>query len=220
MPFGNDSAWIRAASAFVVAAVTSFGALAMFQIYAIRDQVGALTVEVDRVASVEELFERVVTLELKETQTPHAQLSSAKDQFPNFVGELVEMELVDGIHEIGFDPKRSRTHIKISEPGDYFVVAAPQVRRQPDFSGDACITFWLQLNGGDLANSSVKHCWSGGKWRETDVVVLQTMISLEAGDQLSVAMRSDPEFKSGIVAIAPSDIPLVPAIIFSILKVA
>ena len=74
------------------------------------------------------------------------------------------------------------------------------------------------MNGKDVANSNVQLCQDAGS-RAKDVIVSQGIVPLAAGDALEVMMSANnPAAKLCIEAIQPSGEPLVPSIIFSMIK--
>ena len=81
-----------------------------------------------------------------------------------------------------------------------------------------CFDLWLRVNGTDVANSNVQLCQDEGSMAK-DVIISQGIVSMEAGDVLEVMMSaSNPDANMCIEAIQPAGEPLVPAIIFSMIK--
>ena len=96
-------------------------------------------------------------------------------------------------------------------------MAAPQVGRE-DAGPYGCFDLWLRVNGADVANSNVQLCQDEGS-RAKDVIISQGIVPMEAGDTLEVLMSANhPEAAMCIEAIQPFGEPLVPSIIFSMIK--
>ena len=119
-----------------------------------------------------------------------------------------------------------RNHIKVwgtlavcvaAGADPYLIVAAPQVGRE-GAGPYGCFDLWLRVNGADVANSNVQLCEDEGS-RAKDVIISQGIVPMEAGDTLEVLMSANnPEAAMCIEAIQPSGEPLVPSIIFSMIK--
>ena len=81
-----------------------------------------------------------------------------------------------------------------------------------------CFDLWLRVNGADVANSNVQLCQDAGSMAK-DVIISQGIVPMNAGDVLEVMMSANnPEAAMCIEAIQPAGEPLVPAIIFSMIK--
>ena len=143
----------------------------------------------------------------------YLQASSSVTQCPGTSPTLVEMDIVDAANGIAL----AKNKVTVGEAGPYLIVAAPQVGR--DGSGPyGCFDLWLRINGKDVANSNVQLCQDEGS-RAKDVIISQGIVPMKAGDTLEVMMSaSNPEAKICIEAIRPKGEPLVPAIIFSMIK--
>ena len=107
--------------------------------------------------------------------------------------------------------------VTVSDAGPYLIVAALQVGR-----GGAgplgCFDLWLRVSGSDVANSNVQLCQDAGS-RAKDVIISQGIVPMAAEDVLEVMMSANnPEAKMCIEAIQPAGEPLVPSIIFSMIK--
>jgi hypothetical protein len=193
--------------------------------------VAAIQQQVSAVDKIEHLIQVVTRLEehqkdidanihnqvetISESGTAFAQLSSAQTQWAEDSETIIRLELKDAAHNIKYDPRRSPTDIPISIGGAYLVVAAPQVMRAADGVSE-CFDLYMRLNDRPIENSNVRLCLPVGDSKSTDVVISQGVSCLVEGDVLSVAMTG---FGTGIVAIKPPNEPLIPAIIFSILRV-
>ena len=216
----KDDWLIKVMGALIVLIVGTVGAVTLERMGGIQENIGSLSAMVQRIEELDVLDERVRVLEDNKTVIPHAQLSSAYDQYPDHIGQPLELELVDSLHNITFDQRRDPSLITIEQTGSYLFIVAPQVQRFPLTEAQVCMTVWLRVNGQDLANSSVQECWAAETdWQATTVLVLQAILSMAEGETVQVMMRSLPEKKSGAVAIKHEGIPLVPSAILSVLKV-
>ena len=143
----------------------------------------------------------------------YLQASSSVTQCPGTAPELVAMDIVDAANGITL----ANNKITVGEAGPYLVVAAPQVGRE-GAGPYGCFDLWLRVNGADVANSNVQLCQDEGS-RAKDVIISQGIVPMEAGDGLEVVMSANnPEAAICIEAIQPSGEPLVPSIIFSMIK--
>ncbi len=143
----------------------------------------------------------------------YLQASSSVTQCPGTAPTLVEMDIVDAADGVTLKANK----VTVGEAGPYLIVAAPQVGRAGG-GPYGCFDLWLRINGKDVANSNVQLCQDEGS-RAKDVIVSQGIVPMQAGDALEVMMSaSNPEAKICIEAIRPKGEPLVPAIIFSMIK--
>ena len=143
----------------------------------------------------------------------YLQASSTITQCPGMAPEVVQIDITDAANGITMADNK----ITVSEAGPYLVVAAPQVGREG--AGPlGCFDLWLRVNGSDVANSNVQLCQDAGSMAK-DVIVSQGIVPLAAGDVLEIMMSANnPEADMCIEAIQPAGEPLVPSIIFSMLK--
>ena len=143
----------------------------------------------------------------------YLQASSSLTQCPGTAPALVEMDIVDAAKGITL----ANNQVTVGKAGAYLIVAAPQVGR--DGAGPyGCFDLWLRINDADVANSNVQLCQDEGSLAK-DVIISQGIVPMEAGDVLEVMMSaSNPEANICIEAIQPAGEPLVPAIIFSMIK--
>ena len=143
----------------------------------------------------------------------YLQASSSVTQCPGTAPQLVAMDIVDAANGVTL----SNDKITVGEAGPYLIVAAPQVGREGT-GPYGCFDLWLRINGADVANSNVQLCQDEGS-RAKDVIISQGIVPMEAGDALEVMMSaSNPQAAMCIEAIQPSGEPLVPSIIFSMIK--
>ncbi len=143
----------------------------------------------------------------------YLQASSTVTQCPGTAPEVVAMDIIDAANGIDM----ANNQITVSKAGPYLIVAAPQVGREGG-GPYGCFDLWLRINGADVANSNVQLCQDEGSMAK-DVIISQGIVPMEAGDMLEVMMSaSNPEANICIEAIQPAGEPLVPAIIFSMIK--
>jgi hypothetical protein len=186
----------------------------------IKTGMSHLESEVQQIDQLDEIKERVITLEANKRIMSHAQLTSTQTQYPTSYGSFIELNSVDSIEgDIEFAPRISPTTITIKKNGSVLILVVPQIRRLPGYDGTACITVWLVLNKVDIQNSSIKNCISeGDDSRDTMTTTLQAILPMHKDDKIQIKMRSDPQGQIGIVALHPSDVPVVPSVIVSLLK--
>ena len=143
----------------------------------------------------------------------YLQASSTITQCPGTAPEVVRIDVTDAANGIAMADNK----ITVSEAGTYLIVAAPQVGREG--AGPlGCFDLWLRVNGSDVANSNVQLCQDAGSMAK-DVIISQGIIPLAAGDALEVMMSANnPEAGLCIEAIHPPGEPLVPSIIFSMIR--
>ena len=143
----------------------------------------------------------------------YLQASSTMTQCPGTAPEVVKIDLTDVASGIAMMDNK----VTVSEAGPYLIVAAPQVGREG--AGPlGCFDLWLRVNGSDVVNSNVQLCQDAGS-RAKDVIISQGIVPMAAGDVLEVMMSANnPEAKMCIEAIRPAGEPLVPSIIFSMIK--
>ena len=143
----------------------------------------------------------------------YLQASSTITQCPGTAPEVVGIDVTDAANGIAMADNK----ITVSEAGTYLIVAAPQVGREG--AGPlGCFDLWLRVNGSDVANSNVQLCQDAGSMAK-DVIISQGIVPLAAGDALEVMMSANnPEAGLCIEAIQPPGEPLVPSIIFSMIR--
>ena len=143
----------------------------------------------------------------------YLQASSSMTQCPGTAPEVVAMDIIDAAEGITLE----NNQITVGEGGPYLIVAAPQVGREGG-GPYGCFDLWLRINGEDVANSNVQLCQDADSMAK-DVIISQGIVPMSAGDELEVMMSaSNPEAAICIEAIQPAGEPLVPAIIFSMIK--
>ena len=143
----------------------------------------------------------------------YLQASSSVTQCPGTGPEVVAMDIIDAAKGITM----ANNQITVGKAGPYLIFAAPQVGREGG-GPYGCFDLWLRINGADVANSNVQLCQDEGSMAK-DVIISQGIVPMEAGDMLEVMMSaSNPEANICIEAIQPAGEPLVPAIIFSMIK--
>ena len=143
----------------------------------------------------------------------YLQASSSVTQCPGKAPTLVAMDIVDAANGVSL----ANNKITVGEAGPYLIFAAPQVGREGG-GPYGCFDLWLRIDGKDVANSNVQLCQDAGS-KAKDVIISQGIVPMKAGDVLEVMMSaSNPDAKICIEAIRPPGEPLVPAIIFSMIK--
>ena len=143
----------------------------------------------------------------------YLQASSTLTQCPGAAPEVVKIDVTDAASGIALKDNK----VTVSEAGPYLIVAAPQVGRA-DAGPLGCFDLWLRVNGSDVANSNVQLCQDAGS-RAKDVIISQGIVPMAAGGVLEVMMSANnPEANMCIEAIQPPGEPLVPSIIFSMIK--
>ncbi len=143
----------------------------------------------------------------------YLQASSTITQCPGKVPEVVKMDITDAADGLAIKNNK----ITVSEAGAYLIVAAPQVGREGGGPG-GCFDLWLRVNGKDVANSNVQLCQDADSMAK-DVIISQGIVPLKAGDVVEVMMSANnPKANLCIEAIQPAGEPLVPSIIFSMIK--
>ena len=143
----------------------------------------------------------------------YLQASSTITQCPGAKPEVVKIDVTDAASGVAIKNNK----ITVSKAGPYLIVAAPQVGRE-GAGALGCFDLWLRVNGKDVGNSNVQLCQDAGS-RAKDVIVSQGIVPLAAGDALEVMMSANnPKAKLCIEAIRPRGEPLVPSIIFTMVK--
>jgi len=106
--------------------------------------------------------------------------------------------------------------IEIKKTGMYLVIAGPQIGKLR--GGDPrWIDFWLRSNNVDIPNSNIRAVVKDAC--QKDVIVLQVLTKLNAGDTLNVMMSTETADEGlGIEAIQPPGEPLIPSIILTIIQ--
>ena len=147
----------------------------------------------------------------------YAQIISTLDQRPNTIEPIaVTMDQNDEISGINHTSDHP-SDIQITESGVYVLIAAPQVGRTTG-NGPSNVDFWLRKNGVDIPNSNVRCSVTNDGHK--DVIVNQTMSAFKKGDVINVMMAVGKTGEGlGIEAIASSNRPLIPSIIFSMHKI-
>jgi len=214
-PNFDSEPWYKKAQAEIIGGMTVLliAGAATF-LYNLNNNVSKVMEQIEAVNQIVDIKDRLAHLEMKGTGGgAYAQLSSAQDQFyDDGQMHLVRMELRDAVYEIKFDPRISNTEITCIKPGNYLLIAAPQVGFKEDVL--TSVDFWMVLNGKNVNNSNVRVANTSSKY--TDVVVLQAVFPMAANDVLSIGMSSTGGM-GGIDAISVDGEPLIPSIIFSLL---
>jgi hypothetical protein len=128
-----------------------------------------------------------------------------------------EQVIIDNVDEVNGIDNLNEGEFKVTDGGAYFVMAAPQVGRRAE-GPVANLRCWLEVNGSNVPNSDVLLDLESGDIK--DVIVCQGIVSLEAGDVVTVmAETNTADAGVALEAIHPTPSePLVPSIIFSMFK--
>ena len=105
----------------------------------------------------------------------------------------------------------SGSKVKITDAGDYFVIAAAQVGG----STSGFVYLWTRVNGKDVPDSNSIQYISSKQF--TAVLVSQGEMTFKAGDVLEI-MYSATAPGLGLIVSKPAGIPTVPSMIFTAFK--
>ncbi len=147
-------------------------------------------------------------LSIFEIDSAYAQLSSSETQMGTMKGKAVTLNQTDAAKGIEND----KGSITVKEAGLYFIVAAGQVGST---NGKGAVRLWLRQNGKDIDNSNTEQTVVG---KYTAVLVCQGVGEVKAGDKLQL-YQSAQGMAVGMVASKPKGEPVIPSMIFSLLKV-
>ena len=147
---------------------------------------------------------------VKVDDSAYAQLSSGDTQIAKAAGQGITLNSVDAAKEVTSD----KGIITVKKAGVYFVIAAGQVG-SPGADGKGTVRLWMRQNGKDVDNSNTEQT-VGNKY--TAVLICQGVGEVKAGDTLQL-VQSSSGAGSGMVASRPNGEPVVPSMIFSLLKV-
>ena len=147
---------------------------------------------------------------VKMADSAYAQLSSPDTQSPGTSAKAITLSQIDAAKEVEND----KGTVTIKKSGAYFVVAAGQVG-SPDSGAKGSARLWLRQNGKDVDNSNTEQTVTAGY---TAVLVCQGVGEAKAGDKLQL-VQSAKGSGVGMIASTPKNEPVVPSMIFSLLKV-
>ena len=151
--------------------------------------------------------------------TPAAQLSHTESIQPNVTRPVfVPMNSNDYINGgITHSDTRNPADVIINQDGTYLIVAAGQVGKTSG-STTCNVDLWLGQNGEFVANSNTRA--SVNTANDTIVLVSQAIMPLKANDTINTMMSvSATNQGCGLINIAASSEPNIPAIIFSIVRI-
>ena len=151
--------------------------------------------------------------------TPAAQLSHSESIQPNVTRPVfVPMNSNDYINGgITHSDTRNAADVIINQDGTYLIVAAGQVGKTSG-STTCNVDLWLGQNGEFVANSNTRA--SVNTANDTIVLVSQAIMPLKANDTINTMMSvSATNQGCGLINIAASSEPNIPAIIFSIVRI-
>jgi len=147
-----------------------------------------------------------------------AQISSTEDQRPKDTKPtIVSLNQNDAISGIEHTSDEGPGDIHITESGVYVVIAAPQIGRthgtEPRY-----VDIWLRKNGDDIPHSNVRLVVRTKE--DKAVIVNQTMLPFNRDDIINIMMSVEVADEGlGLETIRPKGEPVIPSIIFSILKI-
>jgi hypothetical protein len=151
--------------------------------------------------------------------TPAAQLSHTVSIQPNDTKPVyVPLNSNDYINGgITHSSTRNSADVIINEAGSYLIVAAGQVGKTSG-STTCNVDLWLSQNGGFVANSNTRA--SINTANDTTVLVSQAIMPLKVNDTINTIMSVSATGQGcGLINIAPTNAPNIPAIIFSIVRI-
>lgn len=146
----------------------------------------------------------------KVNDSSYAQLSSIESQAGAAAGKALTLDQTDAAKEIDND----KGTVTVKKAGFYFVVAAGQVGSAKG-DGKGSTRLWLRQNGKDVDNSNTEQTITGSY---TAVLVCQGVGEVKAGDKLQL-VQSAKGTGVGMVVSKPKGEPVVPSMIFSLIKV-
>lgn len=147
---------------------------------------------------------------IKVSDSAYAQLSSTESQPAAAEGKTLTLDQTDAAKEI----ENSKGTVTIKQSGFYFVVAAGQVGSTAG-DGKGGNRLWLRQNGKDVDNSNTEQTIVE---KYTAVLVGQGVGEAKAGDKLQL-VQSATSKGLGMVAVKPKGEPVIPSMIFSLIKV-
>ena len=148
---------------------------------------------------------------VKVSDTDYAQLSSTETQVGAADGGVITLNSTDAAKNIQND----KGTITVKTAGFYFVIAAGQVANAKG-AGKGSIRLWVRQNGQDVANSNTEQSVVD---KYTAVLVCQGVGEVKAGDKLQLVAKATKGSNIGMVASTPKGEPVVPSMIFSVVKV-
>jgi hypothetical protein len=153
------------------------------------------------------------------TLVPAAQLSHTKSIQPNVTKPVyVPMNSNDYINEgITHGSTRNGADVIVNQDGTYLIMAAGQVGKT---SGNTTcnVDLWLNENREHIPNSNTRA--SVNTINDTIVLVSQAIMPLKANDTINTIMSVSATGQGcGLLNIASSGEPNIPAIIFTIVRI-
>ncbi len=147
---------------------------------------------------------------VKVADSSYAQLSSSETQIGGATGKPLTLNSIDAAKDVEND----KGTVTVKKAGTYFVVAAGQVGGSGG-SGQGSDRLWLRQNGKDIDNSNTEQTVTP---KYTAVLVCQGVGEVKAGDKLQLC-QSARGAGIGMIASAPKNEPVIPSMIFSLVKV-
>jgi hypothetical protein len=153
----------------------------------------------------------VIFSAFKVDDSAYAQLSSTESQPAAPAGKSITLNSNDAAKDVEND----KGVVTIKKAGTYFVMAAGQVGATAT-NDKGTVRLWVRQNGKDVDNSNTEQAIANGF---TAVLVCQGVMECKAGDKVEL-IQSTSGTGLGMIASRPSDEPVVPSMILSIVRVA
>jgi hypothetical protein len=147
---------------------------------------------------------------IKVNDSAYAQLSSPTTQTTTAEAKMVVLEQNDAAKGIEND----KGTITVKTAGFYFVMAAAQIGAS-EGKGKGTSRLWVRQNGKDVDNSNTEQTVMGAF---TAVLVCQGVGEFKAGDKIQLYQAGSGS-GAGLIASKPKGEPIVPSLIFSLIKV-
>jgi hypothetical protein len=143
--------------------------------------------------------------------SPAGQLSSLTTQSPTSAGtNLVKMDIVDELVEMGISP--DKTKIIIKEDGIYLFIASGQVGATAS-GASGYMDLWFIKNGKPVPNSNCRQMIPDSTW--TGTVSTQVALTLKAGDTVSLGYSASAP-SLGFIFTQPDNEPAIPSFLLAI----
>ena len=158
----------------------------------------------------EPIVPRMILSIIKVNDSSYAQLSSTESQAGTADPKALNLDSVDAAKGV----ENAKGTITVKTGGFYFVIAAGQVGSAKG-DGKGASRLWVRQNGKDVDNSNTEQTVAG---KYTAVLVCQGVGEVKSGDKLQL-VQSGKGSDAGMLATQPKGEPLIPSMIFSLIKV-
>lgn len=147
-----------------------------------------------------------------------AQISSTENQRPKDTKPtIITLNQNDAISGIEHTSDENPGDIRVTESGVYVVIAAPQIGRTSG-TEPRYVDIWLRKNDTDIPHSNVRLVIRTKE--DKDVIINQTMMPFNRDDIINIVMSVEVTDEGlGLETIRPKGEPVIPSIIFSMLKI-